>query len=548
MSDERELERHKKILEQIENADSLEELPSITLPVISSYLAKNVYFDNIHISQTLFKPVLDAIIENNSFDNETVKEIFLKVLKENYPNNTEEQYLEKYHQIASSPRIPNILIEVKEKNLKLQKFQDEEDLNNHKQIMKEIEAAYEIKDLPKVGLSELNTKILRAFNNTIFMKDIRVSSLRNITEAYLEEKDFKYIEKLVFDFCNRQQLSEKDKRKMAEEVSNALFLDTSIRYTVEEMKAKEKRKLKIYELEHEHTMDLIKEATRISQLPQNLTTSTLTQYLSGNTTIYKNDNNITTVDLKVLTDLLLSGKNWKDKEVIDELKSICEKYYENKEEAFELLYDKFTKLPRTFYLVEEINTSKERQAEFIDNSCSNVNVYFIPNNKSPIVGGRFYNCYINRVGNLDLEELLPLNLDELVPQGMDIDSIEWYIQDRYDKTFKAAGGIILNNDETIGNVSVFRPNDGKIGITQEEKNKYDELRELSGRVKTIIQRKKEETDRYEQMQEQFLKMQEQFLTSQRETDKELAELEAKIDLLTKDKEQEETPKERGGRA
>ena len=77
--------------------------------------------------------------------------------------------------------------------------------------------------------------------------------------------------------------------------------------------------------------------------------------------------------------------------------------------------------------------------------------------------------YINRVQNLDLSEILPLNLDEIVPPHIDIDSIEWYVRENYDDTFKAAGGIILNRDETIGAVNVFRPNDGKIGITKEEK-------------------------------------------------------------------------------
>ena len=47
-------------------------------------LAKNVYFDNIHISQTLFKPVLDIIVEKNTFIDKEVKQVFIKVLKENY--------------------------------------------------------------------------------------------------------------------------------------------------------------------------------------------------------------------------------------------------------------------------------------------------------------------------------------------------------------------------------------------------------------------------------------------------------------------------------
>ena len=360
----------------------------------------------------------------------------------------------------------------------MQELQDKEDLENHQRTMKAIENAYEIKDLPKVGLSELNTKILRAFNNNDFIKAIRISSLRNITEAFLEEKTFGEITELVYNFCNQQSLSEKNKRKMATQIFNSLCLDKSILYTVKEMKSKDERKLKIYKIEHEDTMQHIKDARRISQLPQNITTSSLAGYLSGNSTIFKKVGKISSVEFKNLTDLLLSGKKWRDSEVIDELKRLSAKFFATQPEiAFKLLHEKFSTLPKTFYLVEEINESKKRQIEFIDNSCSNVNVYFVPNSKSPIDGGRFYNCYINRVGNLDLGELLPLNLDEIVPAEMDIDSVEWFVQEYYDKTFKATGGIILNKDETIGNVNIFRPNDGNVVITKEEKARYDELRE-----------------------------------------------------------------------
>ena len=195
--------------------------------------------------------------------------------------------------------------------------------------------------------------------------------------------------------------------------------------------------------------------------------------------------------------------------------------------------DKLSALPRTQYLVEEINYSQQRQTEFIGKNCSNVNVYFVPNPKTPIEGGRFYNCYINRVENLDLGQILPLNLEEIIPEGMDVDSIEWYVQDRFDSTFKKAGGIILNKDETIGNVNVFKPSDGRIGITQEEHSKYKELEELGAQVKEIIAQKKANAERFREAQNAFFRYEEA-------SDKKLAELEAKIDaMLGKDKDDDD---------
>ena len=399
-------------------------------------------------------------------------------MAKNYPNATEEQILDKYNQIAKSPRIGYLLTEIGERNAKLDYFVREENKKEHEQKLKEIRDAYEVKDLPKVGLSELNRKLSSAINSNDFIKNMKTVDFKELTKAYLEGLSFHEKEQIVGNICSNFYLSRDQKDLMKEQIVASLIDDETIEYTVEEILLKEKRRLKIYEENHYETMNNIKEAHRISQLPPNLTVSTLTSYLAGNTTIYSNDNRIKAEDLKGLTQLLFGHKDWSDEEVKAELKEITSKKYPEKSDAFDLLYKKLSSLPRTQYLVEEIEYSAERQKEFIGNACSNVNVYFIPNEKSPVEGGKFYNCYINRIDNLDLEELLPLDLDEIVPPQMDIDSIEWYVQEKFDPTFKAAGGIILNRDETIGQVNIFKPNDGKVGVDPEDKRKIEENNSL----------------------------------------------------------------------
>jgi len=531
MNNEKEVLRHKKVMDSIKNAKSKEELPSVSYSTIANYLASNVYFDNNHISQSLFKPVVDMIVTYNGLFMPQVKEVFIRVLKENYPDKKEEEYLEKFNIVAWGPRIINLLIEIGERNVKLQQFQDKDDLDNHNFIMKGINNAFEVKDLPKVFISDLSKRIQRDFNDNDFIKNIKVSSIKNIVDAYMEGKSIKEIDSLIYNFCDKQSL-EKDSRKlMYSQIRSNILNDKNINYIVSEIKARDDRVLKIYKMDHEEVMERIKDASRISQLPPNLTESRLTSYLSGNSIIFENGDKISTLDLKNVTKLLLDGKKWKDKEIREELHKLCSKYYNNDlgynantlvDVSFKLLYDKFSGLPKVYYLVDEINACKKRQKEFINNNSSNVNIYFIPNNKGPIDGGRFYNCYINRVDNLDLGELLPLDLDEIVPPGMDIDSVEWFIQEKYDKTFKKAGGIILNKDETIGNVNVFRPNEDSSTV----KN-YEELSSLYDRVNELfIERNKE--------QEQFLKSLSLFLKSQNEKDRELDELKNRIDSLNSD--------------
>ena len=482
MSDERELERHEKVLKRIADAKTREELPKITFAAIASYLATNIYFNDKKISQTAFQPVIDAIIDHGILVHPDVKNALIRVIVGNYPGVSEEEIVEKYKSVLEGKRIGYILSEITQKNIKADEILKEENLRAHKQILKEIKDAYEVKYLPRVGLSELNQKLVRAVNDNDFINNIKASEIKELTDAYLNHKTYKEIEEVVANIVSKYDLSDEDKTLMKEEIYASLALDETIEYTVEEIELKEQRRLKIYELNHEETMNNIKEANRISQLPPNLTVSTLNGYLKGNTTIYPKDDRVTSESLKVVTDLLMEGHRWEDKEIIDALTKIAKESYPEKEDAFDLLYEKLSSLPRTYYLVEEIRYAQDRQVEFIGRGSSNVNVYFIPNNKSPIEGGRFYNCYINRVGNLDLSEILPLDLDSIVPPDMDIDSVEWYVQQNADPTFKTAGGIILNKDETIGNVSVFKPNDGTVGVSPEEKARMDQIDNLDAQI------------------------------------------------------------------
>ncbi len=524
MSPERELKRHVKVLEDIKNASNKEELPNVTLSSIARYLASNASFDKVHISQTAFKPVTDALAKYNYFNVPEVKIAFMQVLRENYEGRTEEEYEALYTQILEGTSIGNYLVEIEERAKKLEQLEELQDLENHKQILNQIKDAFEIKELPSVGRGILNRRI-QEDTKTDYTDRIAISKLQEISDCILSKKDEQEIRKAILKMCEQFEANGEETELVYEQISSQILSDKRLGYIVEEIEKRDAKVLEIYKDDHERTMEKIKEAKRISQLPQNLTFSNLAGYLSGNTTIYPKGDKISTTELKDLTALLLDGKTFDDEEVKEEVKKIAEeKYPENAEEANDLLYEKISKLPRTNYMVEEINYSQSRQEEFIGRSCSNVNVYFIPNPNTPVDGGRFYNCYINRVDNLDLGEILQLDLESIVPPGMDVDSIEWYVQEKYDPTFKAAGGIILNKDETIGNVSVFKPSDGTVGITPEEKEKYEQLKELKTQVSEIIK------DRKEKMK-QFADLQKSLLAYMDDQDAKLAELEEKISQI-----------------
>ena len=51
---------------------------------------------------------------------------------------------------------------------------------------------------------------------------------------------------------------------MYQQIESQIFLDKTIGYTIEEIKEKEARILQIYKMDHEETMENIKNARRIS--------------------------------------------------------------------------------------------------------------------------------------------------------------------------------------------------------------------------------------------------------------------------------------------
>lgn len=531
MSPEKELERHNRILEKISNANTKQNVPNITASHIARYLSSNLHFNGEHINQTEFKDVVELIIKNGGFDSPEIKNELLRILQDNFIEQTQDACIDKIDLVGSAPNIEYYLLEISKRNSKLEELQEQQDLEEHKEVLRRIKNANELRELPSVGRGLLNRKIQESTNND-FTERFAINKLQEISESIISRQPEEVVKQKVLEACRGEKLDEETTMELYEQICSQLFSDKRIGYIIEEMEEKDKRTLQIYSEKHQETMDRISDATRISQLPTNLTFSTLAGYFSGNTIIYHKGERISTTDLKDITQLFLDGQNFESKEVKEELKRIVQEYYpENPNEAYGLLKEKLESLPRTNYLVKEINYSQSKQEEFIGRSCSNVNVYFVPNPNSPVEGGKFYNCYINRVDNLDLGEILPLNLDEIVPEGMDVDSIEWYVQQKYDPTFKTAGGIILNKDETIGNVNVFRPSDGKVGITPEEKSKYEELESLGKQVKDIIKSKSEKAEKYRELQQMYIKYQE-------ETDAQLAALEEKIDeILNKGKEE-----------
>ena len=525
---EREEERHKRVLEEIKQAKTIEDLPKVVMSKLTSYLASKSSINGVKIPAKEFMSVVDARMAYGIFLDVHVEDAYVELLKKYYPTIDEEELRNLFMDIMQECKAENIMLEIEQKNRRIYEIKKDEFTKNHDNIIHSIWSAVEIKDFHTKELS----KVSRANVASYILSTLKEEKLNKLTS-----EDTKKIVRILaknIDECDKSvKLYEMCSKRYGfrcsevyELLSAKLAADYKIDLYIEEILAKEERIHQIYKEEHEDIMDQIHDATRISELPTNLSISRITGYFSGNTIIYPKATPIPGNEFTDIANMLLDGYLMEDYLIQEELKDIALRYYpEKEEEAYNLLHRKLLKLPKTYYYVEEVKANKIRQEEFIARGGSNVFTYVVPNPKSPLDAGKFYNIYISRTKNLDLEEILPLDLDKIVPKGLDIDSIEWYIKENYDKTFKLAGGLIVNRDEEIGNVKVFKPSDGKIGVTVEEKTKLDELKELSEELKKTVQAQREE------MKDKFSKMQEELSASEQQLNDQFNIIEEKIKKL-----------------
>ena len=506
---EQEQLRHDIFVEALKNADSTDKLPAKIQPsTIVATLIPLASTKEKRIAKEDFDEVYRRIVFDSNYLNSDEFILGLSnILKKNYPNYNDNEINEKINEILNNARVKNLIFETLEYEKKYNELLYKEMSEAHDELMGRMDSTRMIEDLPKIGIGDINRLLQKDFYELFKKEKLRVEFTGNISKALLngESINSKVINDAITYLCQSKEMIEPYNSMSLEDkinyVSEIISKNFEIKFLVEEINKKEQQTLKIYELDHDDIMDNIKDATRISQMPPNLSISRISSYLSDNSLIYSKGLVIPGGEFIEIAEALLNGKKISDDEVKEMLKTTVAKYYhENTEEAYNLLFNKLSKLPKLDYYVEEVRYGIQRQQEFIARGASNVNVYFIPNPKSPIEGGKFYNVYINRASNLNLEEILPLDLESIVPPEMDIDSVEWYVQQHADPTFKTAGGIILNKDESIGGVSIFKPSDGKVGITPEEKTRYEKLEELSKRLKEI-------TDISKKAKEEFLKSQ-----------------------------------------
>lgn len=486
----KELERHEKVLNRINSASKKEELPSIGYSSILQIISDVMCFNNNKLDKDTFKVVIDKLNSGYSFRSNEIRRSIMIILLNNYSDLNEKEVTDKYIELINNEKINNILYEVQLRTEKIRIFENEEKKKNHETNVKNINNSVIVRELPRVGLSELNKELLSCVNNNDFVKNIKTCEISELTEAYLNKESFDYIKVVVGNMVHKFNIPVTSKSKMKEQIIAALILNINIDYIIEEIELKEKRKEYIYKADHEDVMKQINLANTIYKLPGNLSESTLNGYLAGNSTIYTNDNRIPSTEFKRLTSLLLSGNKIDDEISKEEIKSLVTKYYPDKNDAFDLLYNKLRELPRTYYYVDEIVAFLNKRAQLIlySNTYSNLYLKLYLKNKN---GGRFFVIHSNQGDNYNFDEIVSKFNKSKYPQEPlnyeikedDLNDLLKFARENYDSTFKRVGAIILSLGEKLRNINIYIPEVSQVYVDNKEKEKMDSISDLDKEIK-----------------------------------------------------------------
>ena len=482
---EYENKRHKIVLERISNACNIKELPNISISNLAKYLADNVYFDDKHLDAKTFRPLIDKLFDNDNLTDFELKNCFIKILKSNYPNHSDEEYVEKFNSVFATGRVKNMLDELMIKNDRAKCIRGELNFEKHYKIMEAINHATTIKELDSITRFDLD-EILDAATKNEFVDNIPKSILENYIQA-VYSNDIEKINNEIRMICNyfeNKVNNEYDFNLMLDEITSNTFAEAkNISYAIDEESLYNDRVKSIYLNEHLAVLEKINGATSLSKLPKNLNDSKICEYLAINSHV--KNKTFKSEDFKELVEMLLNGEKIDSDLSKDCLRKILKdgNYAETRRQRDKLidrLTSDYVNLNRLDYFIEEVNLCRQREQEFTTEKVIDVELYIVLTPNSPKNGGKHYTVFKNEV-NYDLYDNKVSNLDigSLAATSSSLDELEEKGQ-KISPTFKKVGGLVLKSNERIklpsdGNIKFYRDEVGKQLVSTERKEKIKEL-------------------------------------------------------------------------
>ena len=154
MTEERELLRHYNIIEEINSATSKDELPKVTVSLLSRFFASNLYFNDKHLNPTSFASISNKIVEDKMVTDDVKKDL-LSLIKKEYIYVSDDELIDKLSTVLSSPRINYLVEEINLRIKKINELEAKKYLDEHNKNISLIKNANEIKEIPTITKAKL---------------------------------------------------------------------------------------------------------------------------------------------------------------------------------------------------------------------------------------------------------------------------------------------------------------------------------------------------------------------------------------------------------
>ena len=395
--DDYETQRHNTVLERISLARSVKELPRINFSGLTDFLTKNAYFDKKHLKKSEFKPFIVCLMDNGMLPTKEVTDCFISILKNNYPNHTNEEYMEIYNKIFTSGIINNIIKEMDERTKKIKNIEASLELEKHNDILIAIDKSSTIKELSNIKIPNLITLIKKASKNEV-VDNIQKNKLKKLEYLLFNQVENSIIEKEIENICESYNLNCNDFSIMYEQMIN-IVNNKKIKYAVEELREYDNQVKRIYYQKHLNVLEQISGANELNQLPKDLNETNLVQFIAINANSVT-DEIIPTSRFRKLAQILLLTKDINSAAAKQEIKNIA-----GNSNLYNKLIDRFNSLYQLDYMIEEVALYNKRVNEFTNNSVCELSFYGYRTPNAPKDAGVHYVLINNIVNNLDLNAI-----------------------------------------------------------------------------------------------------------------------------------------------
>lgn len=366
----KELEKHNRILNSIENALEEKDLPSISYANIESYLTTYFAIKGLEISKEDFKDLMSAIKTSNSFKSKIVKNQFYELLRD---YNVEESKIKEIYENVDDLKIDHLMEEIELKEQKKIKICNARELKEHEDRNEQISNAKSEKDLPNINFSTFKRRVMRNTTNDV-VEEIEMDKLEDLIKLlYTGKYDLDSVSSVVEKLCKSYKLDVESHTLMKNEIMYNLRSDMALLYLAIDLRKLELKKSEFTKQQLDMQEESIHKKRRLQISEAGSEKEILSMDGLLNSRVKKDlKDKFTMEQIRSLIEYVKENDLDNIKIEIKNLCSTLKISKEEKEKLIEDLYNSITNDVGLKYIVEDYKYNEKRRLEVIEENHESI--------------------------------------------------------------------------------------------------------------------------------------------------------------------------------